>query len=247
VATSSDAPTGFAGSGTPAGGTRAPVAERAVIALRTALLEGKLQPGEQVNQYVWSERLHVSRAALREGLKVLAASRLLEHDQNRGYFVADLSLSEMGELYWLRIAVEREVILACRRPTHAEALELQIEHDATVSAVATNNLQESLVAERKFYFAIYELSQRKLLVREAKRLWDLAAIYRTPTRALVMSMAGEVENFRDRKGRQLKAVLEGDRLALAESIVNERRRMIEFFRAGPFVPADEWPREGGEP
>lgn len=222
-------------------GGRASVAERAVVALRQALFEGELQPGEQVNQYVWSERLHVSRAALREGLKILAASRLLEHDQNRGYFVANPSLSEMAELYWLRIVVEREVLLGCRRPSEAEAVQLLAEHDATVAAVTRRDPQESLAAERRFYFAIYDLSQRRLLLREARRFWDLAAVYRTASRTMAMSMNAGMEQFRDRKRRQLQAVLDGDRFTLAESVVNERRRMLELFQVEPFVPTDQWP------
>jgi DNA-binding GntR family transcriptional regulator len=224
--------------------TRASVAERVVVALRTALFDGELEPGQQVNQYVWSERLGVSRAALREGLKILAASRLLEHDQNRGYFVANLSLPEMGELYWLRAQVEREVILACRRASVSEASILRFEYGGVAAALDANDSQGSLIAEGRFFFAIYDLSERQLLVREAKRLWDLAAIYRAPRRAVTMAVPEEIRRFRERKRQQLQAILEGDRFALAESVVSERRRMIEFFRAAPFVPTEIWPSDG---
>jgi DNA-binding GntR family transcriptional regulator len=76
-----------------------PVAEFAASALRAALFEGELRPGDQVNQYVWAERLGVSRAALREDLEVLASTKVLDHDPNRGYRVSEMGLPEMAELY----------------------------------------------------------------------------------------------------------------------------------------------------
>ena len=215
---------------------RLPVAERAAIALRTALFAGVLQPGEQVKQYVWAEKLNVSRAALREGLKVLAGSRLLEHDRNRGYRVTNLSLSEMAELYWLRIAVEREVALGCKKPSVSEAEVLRDLHETRLSAYSNGNPHDIIAADRDFFFAVYDLSSRTLLLREAKRLRDLAAIYRQSAVEVALSARPERERLAKRREQQFEAVLEGDRFALAEFIVSDRRVMISYFNVEELLP-----------
>ena len=215
---------------------RMPVAERAAIALRTALFAGALQPGDHVKQYVWAEKLNVSRASLREGLKVLAGSRLLEHDRNRGYRVTNLSLSEMAELYWLRIAVEREVALGCKKPSEMQAEELRELHESRLAAYSDGNPHDIIAADRDFFFAVYDLSSRTLLLREAKRLWDLAAIYRQSAVEAALSARPERERLAQRREQQFEAVLEGDRFALAEFIVSDRRVMISYFNVDEFLP-----------
>ena len=213
-----------------------PVAELAANALRAALLDGELRPGDPVNQYAWADRLGISRSALREGLKVLTSSKVLEHDQNRGYRVASLSVPEMADLYWLRIVVEREVALATRHPTESEARRLIAVRAALASSLLVRSSRAVMDAEREFSFAIYDLSERTLLAREAKRLWELAAVYRSAVLEVALTQTEEVERLRERRDRQLKAALDGDRYSLAEIIVNERRIMIQRFQAERFLP-----------
>ena len=214
----------------------APVAEFAANAVRTALFDGELKPGDPVNQYVWADRLGISRSALREGLKVLTSSKVLDHDPNRGYRVAEMGLAEMAELYWLRIAVERESALGCKVPSEAEARDLVSARNTLVRAFETQDARSAIDAERTFMFQIYDLSARTLLAREAKRLWDLAAMYRSSVLELAVTRPDEVERLVRRRDQQLQAVLDGDRYALAELTVNERRSMIERFGASSFVP-----------
>src|ERR1019366_4821926 len=85
---------------------RATSAEFVASELRRAILEGELQAGERIHQEDWAERFGMSRAPLREGLKLLIDQALIRHDPNRGYFVALLPTPEVAQLYWLRIRVE---------------------------------------------------------------------------------------------------------------------------------------------
>src|SRR5690606_10190538 len=78
------------------------VAER----LRGLLTEGKLAPGERLNERVLCEQLKVSRTPLREALKVLATERLVELSPNRGARVVALSRSAVAELFELMAALE---------------------------------------------------------------------------------------------------------------------------------------------
>jgi DNA-binding GntR family transcriptional regulator len=147
-----------------------------------------------------------------------------------------MGLAEMAELYWLRIAVERETALSCRLPTESEMRQLSAALDAIVIAFENSDPRSATATERTFMFQIYDLSERTLLAQEAKRLWDLAAVYRSSVLESAVTHPEEVERVLRRRSQQLQAVLTGDRYALAEFIVNDRRAMIERFSAAPFLP-----------
>src|SRR5665213_289910 len=100
-------------------------AEHVANELREAIHRGSLDKGDQINQQEWADRLGVSRAALREGLEAVATQSLLTHDPNRGYFVSTLTTPQAAQLYWLRICIEREVMLTVRRPSEAESADLK--------------------------------------------------------------------------------------------------------------------------
>jgi DNA-binding GntR family transcriptional regulator len=214
-----------------------PAAEFAANAVRAALFDGELKPGDQVNQYVWADRLGISRSALREGLKILTGSKVLDHDPNRGYRVAEMGLAEMAELYWLRIAVDRENALSCRAPSEEEIVDLGEALGAIATAFENRDPLSATAAERNFMFKIYDLSERKLLAREAKRLWDLAAMYRsTGLERAVTERPEELERVLRRRTEELEAVKRADGYALAEMLVNDRRDMIKRFDAMAFFP-----------
>jgi DNA-binding GntR family transcriptional regulator len=64
-----------------------------VSELRTAIMEGRLVPGELIRQEALAEQFGVSRIPVREALKSLATSGLLEHTVNSGFTVSQLDES----------------------------------------------------------------------------------------------------------------------------------------------------------
>src|SRR4051794_7340139 len=72
-------------------------AQRVATSLREAIRTGSLVPGEHIRQELWAERLEVSRLPIREALSRLAADGTVEHDPNRGYFVAKRPSSEIAQ------------------------------------------------------------------------------------------------------------------------------------------------------
>lgn len=80
----------------------------AVENLRQAIFTGVLQPGERLVEADLCQRLDVSRASLREALRVLAAEKLITIVPNRGPSVASLSWAEAEEIYDVRAMLEGE-------------------------------------------------------------------------------------------------------------------------------------------
>ena len=114
-------------------------AQRAASAIREAIRTGEVLPGEHIRQEVWANRLTVSRLPIREALGILAADATVDHDPNRGYFVAKRDTDEIAQLYRLRELVEPEVILTINCPDDDTLAALEHLRDHAVQALGTHN------------------------------------------------------------------------------------------------------------
>jgi DNA-binding GntR family transcriptional regulator len=152
--------------------------ERVASAVRKRIQAGELLPGQQIHQEAWSEQLQVSRATLRDGLRILTTQNYLEYDTNRGYFVKRFAFPEVSELYELRKWLERRV-LESMEPASAETVSLLKELASQVGDSAMSaDFVGVMESEKAFYFTIYDLSPHKFLVAEARRLYEMADPYR---------------------------------------------------------------------
>jgi len=86
--------------------TKNTLASRLVDRLREAILTGELQPGTKINLDRTRARFEVSLSPLREALARLLADGLVEFEDNRGYWVAPVSLANLVEITQLRTEFE---------------------------------------------------------------------------------------------------------------------------------------------
>ena len=81
--------------------------ELSVRRLRQDILSGLLPPGERLIEEQLTHQFGISRAPLREALRELAQQGLVEHSPRRGVRVAELSGTDVDELFGLRSLLER--------------------------------------------------------------------------------------------------------------------------------------------
>lgn len=72
------------------------------------VLNGKLEPGQRINESRLSAELGVSRTPLREALTALEQDSVLDSDAGRGFFVKALTVEEITEI--LPIAATMEAL-----------------------------------------------------------------------------------------------------------------------------------------
>ena len=77
-------------------------------ALREAIFEGELAPGERLREQALADSYGVARHTLRAALRLLAADGLVRIERNRGASVATLDAEQLVELFELRTALEVE-------------------------------------------------------------------------------------------------------------------------------------------
>ena len=78
--------------------------------IRDVILRGALEPGDQVRQERVAQELQVSRTPVREALRMLEREGLVESFANRSYRVSGFSLSDMEQLYVVRLPLEAMAI-----------------------------------------------------------------------------------------------------------------------------------------
>jgi DNA-binding GntR family transcriptional regulator len=78
--------------------------------LRDAILRGALQPGDKIVEEQLCADLGISRAPLREALRLLGQQGLVEHLPRRGARVTEWSTTDILQLFALRHVLERHAI-----------------------------------------------------------------------------------------------------------------------------------------
>lgn len=134
-------------------------AERVQEALRTAILEGRLQPGTRLRAESLAERLRSSRTPVREALLLLAREGLVEIEPRRGATVRAFDAADLADLYEVRSLIEpHAAALAAQRiddaglarltEVHAESLTIDPDaEDGVTRLVALNEAFHRVIIE----------------------------------------------------------------------------------------------------
>ena len=119
--------------------------------LRESIVTGEITPGTRLVEAEVARKLGVSRGPLREALRILETEGLLESFPGRGSFVAQITESDIREVYSLRCVLEEEAFrLAAERGSSGDFDYLQ---ETLISMFkAANDGETSKVADLDFRF-----------------------------------------------------------------------------------------------
>jgi len=143
---------------TPVDRVAAPLREQVIAALRTAILDFQLRPGQRLVERELIEQLGVSRTTVREALRELTSEGLVTVVPQRGAVVSAPSLAEAEDLYEIRAVLESILVERfVERATDAqlERLTKAVEYFAEVTA-GTSDIRVVLDAKDSFYAVLVE-------------------------------------------------------------------------------------------
>ncbi|HWQ55006.1 MAG TPA: GntR family transcriptional regulator [Bryobacteraceae bacterium] len=83
--------------------------------LSDALMSGRIQPGERLNESHLARQLQVSRAPIREALQQLQEQGLVVNQPRRGMFVVSLDEEDLQKINSLRLVLETEALCLAAR------------------------------------------------------------------------------------------------------------------------------------
>ena len=101
----------------------------ALEAIRDAIVDGTLRPGDRIKELPLSEQLGFSRAPIRDALRLLERDGLVRLIPNRGAFVPELRALDVLEVYALRASLGTLALqkLMLEDAVPAEALERELQ------------------------------------------------------------------------------------------------------------------------
>jgi DNA-binding GntR family transcriptional regulator len=145
-------------------------------AVRRAILEGRLRPGEALSISDLAADLGVSHSPVREALQGLSGQGLVRLRPGRTAVVAPLDLSELEEIYRLRGLVEADALgRAAARLTDADVEVVERQFDL-LSAAATDS-DPFWAAHNAFHTALMAPVLTTRLERVTTELWHAAERY----------------------------------------------------------------------
>ncbi|MGY1496495.1 GntR family transcriptional regulator [Streptomyces sp. QTS52] len=196
---------------------RSSVRGQILDALRAALVEGELAPGEVYSAPALGDRFGVSATPVREAMQQLAMEGAVEVVPNRGFRIVERGARELAELAEIRALIELPVLLRLARTVPAERwTELRPLADATSHAASTGCRATYAETDRAFHRAVLSLAGNTQLVQLADDLhrraqWPLVDTKADTSRSALMADAAD-------HGTLLDALAAGD-VSVVQSLV----------------------------
>lgn len=154
-------------------------AQRLRTVLEQDIVTGVLAPGTRLDEITLAARFRVSRTPVREALRELAATGLVEIRPRRGAMVATVGLKDLLDMF--EVMAELEGMcgrLAARRCTVEELGELRRIHEQSHRWVVGDDPDGYYAANLEFHEAIYRGSHNQCLSEQTKLLRNRLNPYR---------------------------------------------------------------------
>jgi GntR family transcriptional regulator, carbon starvation induced regulator len=164
-----------------------PLSEQAHDRIRRDILNGALFPGDKLQIEAISERYGIGVAPVREALNRLSSEGLVERKSQRGFFVAEISMTALEELVKTRIWLET---LALRESiqNHDEAWEEQLvlayhrlarTHRRLPSEAGPEQSEEWELRHKEFHLLLLDRCGSSWLLGFCSTMMDQAGRYRS--------------------------------------------------------------------
>jgi DNA-binding GntR family transcriptional regulator len=151
-----------------------PLRQRVADVLREAILDGVLPPGAALVEKAIADDLDISRAPVREAIRMLSQEGLVDSVPYKGSTVRRLSARDVTEVYSMRGLLER---FAARRILEAagagpELGPLREACDEMQRCAEADDLKGLSGADQRFHAALIDLADHELL----RDMWSLIAL-----------------------------------------------------------------------
>lgn len=163
-------------------GEVATIADRVFEQMRRAIVEGEIPAGSKISEPAMAERFRISRGPLREAMRRLESTNLVERRPNVGARVITLSNAQLIEIYQIREALEGMAArLAAQRMTDDAIAELRVLLEPHHRDLADEQWQTSFQQEGDLELhdrIVDGAGNRRLIGMLCDDLYHLARMYR---------------------------------------------------------------------
>jgi DNA-binding GntR family transcriptional regulator len=201
-------------------------ADRLAEAIVEAVLSGEFQPGLRLDEGMLAERYGVSRTPVREALRQLASTGLIELKPRRGATVANATSAQLETLFGAMAEIEATCArLATMSMTPIERRRLQSLHEGMAAIAARGEADAYAAANITFHTQIYLGAHNPILSDFAAGLRRRLA----PFRRAQFRTEGRTARSHAEHGAVVKAILVGDAAAAHAAMFHHMSLVEDSF------------------
>ena len=183
------------------------LAEKLASAIADGILDGSLPPGLRLDEASLAQQHGVSRTPVREALRQLATSGLIDMRPRKGAVVSKATPDEVEKLFVAMAEMEATCArLAAMSMTPVERRRLQARHEAMLALANAGNPDAYSDANVAFHLAIYAGAHNEPLAEFARSLRRRVA----PFRRAQFRVDGRLLRSNHEHDAVVRAILSGD-------------------------------------
>jgi DNA-binding GntR family transcriptional regulator len=149
------------------------LSDAAFQALRKAILDRRLKPGERLRQEALAKELGVSQVTVREALNQLVSEGLCIRVPYKGVRVIAPTLEDLEDIYAIRGSLEGLAAdLAASRITPEELAHMRELLPETVVDGDATSVERAREANREFHEIAIRATGRRFLIQVLRQVWD---------------------------------------------------------------------------
>jgi len=148
--------------------------DRVYEAMKEEIITGQLPPGSIISELLLAKRYQTSRTPVREACQFLQKDGLLEAVPHKGFFVAEITMKQVQDIYQLRRVLEGTCArIAAEKVTRAELQELEaLARPITFTASNQQSFRRSSEQNRRFHLQIAEITGNQEMIKILSNILD---------------------------------------------------------------------------
>ncbi|MGV1768162.1 GntR family transcriptional regulator [Rhizobium rhizogenes] len=199
-----------------------PIEVQATDALRDAIVNGVIAPGERITELQLSDEMGLSRATLRSALHQLAKEGLLTLVPYTGWSVINMTSKDVWELYTLRSAIERLAAqLLASTIDNRSADVIRASFAQLIAACEESNDSAIAAADFALHKAIIELTGHSRMIAQYGLIQQQIRMSIRSSDALITNGHEIIEQHRP----IVDAIIDGD--AQRAGVLSEQHNLTE--------------------
>lgn len=199
------------------------------------IMDGKLKMGEKLNTEELAKQLGVSRMPIREALSSLEKMGLAESIPYVGTRLVTLTQDDILQIYMMRQMLEpMAAASACMKITEEGIQMLEEIHQEYIRIVKAPHPDAKSVhlQNRKFHFAIYEMSGMNRVCSVVESLWDTLSFFKLIYGREFIKKSEDMEKMIAEHQGYLDAMKQRDAKTLKESLYENLDSRIQRISKG---------------
>ena len=208
--------------------TNPTLTEKLATAIADGILNGTLQPGVRLDEIGLAQQHGVSRTPVREALRQLTTSGLIDMRPRKGAVVSQATPAEVESLFVAMAEMEATCArLAAMSMTPVERRRLQARHEAMIALSAKGDPAAYSDANVGFHLAIYAGAHNEPIADVTRGLRRRLG----PFRRAQFQVEGRLTRSTEEHGAVVKAILSGDAPAAHAAMLHHVGLVEDAFEA----------------